>query len=51
MKALGTGSAGLTKYTYREENRIGDRICYISGPTKLRSHFPNFRFTPAILNT
>jgi len=36
------------QYTYREENRIGDHICYISDLTKLRSHFPNFRLSYSI---
>lgn len=30
-------------YTYRDEPRIGDHICYISDLTKVRSHFPNWR--------
>jgi CDP-paratose 2-epimerase len=36
------------QYTYREENRIGDHICYISDLTKIRSHFPNFRLSYSI---
>jgi CDP-paratose 2-epimerase len=31
------------KYSVREENRIGDHICYISDLSKLRSHFPNWK--------
>jgi CDP-paratose 2-epimerase len=30
-------------YQYREENRIGDHICYISDLSKIRSHFPDWR--------
>lgn len=33
------------QYTYRNENRAGDHICYISGLTKLQTHFPNFRLS------
>lgn len=36
------------RFTYREENRLGDHICYISDLTKLRSHFPNFRLSYSI---
>lgn len=31
------------QYEYRETNRAGDHICYISDLTKLRSHFPGWR--------
>jgi CDP-paratose 2-epimerase len=31
------------KYSLREENRVGDHICYISDLTKVREHFPNWR--------
>ena len=27
-------------YTYNDQSRIGDHICYISDLTKIRSHFP-----------
>jgi CDP-paratose 2-epimerase len=31
------------RYTYRDTNRIGDHICYISDLSKLRAHFPNWK--------
>ena len=31
------------KYTFREENRVGDHICYISDLTKVRTHFPEWK--------
>jgi len=31
------------RYSYKETNRIGDHICYISDLSKLRAHFPNWR--------
>ncbi|HUK18798.1 MAG TPA: NAD-dependent epimerase/dehydratase family protein [Bryobacteraceae bacterium] len=31
------------KHSYRETNRTGDHICYISDLSKLRSHFPNWK--------
>src|SRR5262249_53247149 len=31
------------KYGYKEANRIGDHICYISDLTKIRQHFPNWK--------
>jgi CDP-paratose 2-epimerase len=30
------------RYEYRDTNRIGDHICYISDLTKIKSHFPNW---------
>jgi len=30
-------------YEYRDLNRTGDHLCYISDLTKLRSHFPEWR--------
>jgi CDP-paratose 2-epimerase len=30
------------EYTYQEQHRIGDHICYISDLTKLREHFPTW---------
>ncbi|HLK46800.1 MAG TPA: NAD-dependent epimerase/dehydratase family protein [Bryobacteraceae bacterium] len=40
-------------YEYRESNRAGDHICYISDLSKLKAHFPNWRMEydiPAILS-
>jgi CDP-paratose 2-epimerase len=31
------------EYTYQEQQRIGDHICYISDLTKLRAHFPSWK--------
>jgi CDP-paratose 2-epimerase len=30
------------RYTYKDMNRTGDHICYISDLRKLRSHFPHW---------
>jgi CDP-paratose 2-epimerase len=30
-------------WTYKESNRIGDHVCYISDLSKVRSHFPGWR--------
>jgi CDP-paratose 2-epimerase len=38
-------------YSYADQNRTGDHICYISDLTKIKSHFPNWRLSydlPAI---
>lgn len=36
-------SMGYTlRYSYKNENRIGDHICYISDLTKVKSHFPDW---------
>lgn len=36
------------QYTYQEQNRIGDHICYISDLRKLHSHFPDWRITRSL---
>jgi len=36
------------QYTYQEQNRIGDHICYISDLRKLHSHFPAWRITRSL---
>jgi len=33
------------RYTYVEENRIGDHICYYSDLRKIKSHFPGWEIT------
>lgn len=30
-------------YQYKDSNRIGDHICYISDLSKIRNHYPNWR--------
>lgn len=35
-------------WTYVEQNRIGDHICYISDLRKLRAHFPNWNITRSL---
>jgi CDP-paratose 2-epimerase len=30
-------------WKYKDENRVGDHICYISDLTKLRAHYPNWK--------
>jgi CDP-paratose 2-epimerase len=41
---------GVT-YTYDEQNRIGDHICYISDLRKLQSHFPEWSITCTLPQT
>ena len=31
------------KYVYKDANRVGDHICYISDLTKIHQHFPNWK--------
>jgi CDP-paratose 2-epimerase len=31
------------KHSYKDENRVGDHICYISDLTKIYQHFPNWK--------
>jgi CDP-paratose 2-epimerase len=39
------------KYSYLEENRIGDHICYISDLSKIKEDFPNWRITKNLKTT
>ncbi len=32
-------------YTYTDQNRVGDHICYISDLSKMRAHFPSWDIT------
>jgi len=36
------------KWTYDEQNRIGDHICYISNLAKLKSHYPKWSVTRSL---
>ncbi len=38
-------------YTYVDENRIGDHICYISDLSKMREHYPNWNITVSLEET
>lgn len=35
-------------WSYTDENRIGDHICYISDLSKLKSHYPNWDITKSL---
>lgn len=39
------------KYTYVEQNRIGDHICYYSDLTKMRTHYPKWDITQSLEST
>ncbi|MBN1654411.1 MAG: NAD-dependent epimerase/dehydratase family protein [Deltaproteobacteria bacterium] len=36
------------KWSYQEQNRIGDHICYISNLSKLKSHYPEWDITRSL---
>ncbi len=38
-------------YTYVNENRLGDHICYISDLTKMKAHYPNWDITISLEET
>ena len=38
-------------YSYLDENRIGDHICYISNLAKMRDHYPNWDITVSLEET
>ncbi len=42
IKMCEDASGKKLSYTYSEQNRIGDHICYISDLTKMRQHFPKW---------
>ena len=44
-----TGKA--QKYTYVDENRIGDHICYYSDLRKMRAHYPDWDITQSLTET
>jgi len=44
-----TGNAQV--YSYVNENRIGDHICYISNLDKMRQHYPNWDITVSLEDT
>ena len=35
-------------YEYKDENRIGDHICYYSDLRKMKSHYPNWTITKSL---
>jgi len=39
------------KYTYVDENRIGDHICYYSDLRKMKAHYPNWDITKSLEDT
>jgi len=48
-------AAGITGkqqvFTYLDENRIGDHICYYSDLTKMREHYPNWDISIGLVET
>ena len=38
-------------YTYVDENRIGDHICYISNLAKMKAHYPSWDITVSLQET
>ena len=48
LEAIAAAEAATGKkmsYTYVDQNRAGDHICYISDLTKIKSHFPGWDIT------
>jgi len=39
------------RYTYLEDNRIGDHICYYSDLSKMKNHYPNWDITISLKET
>ncbi len=42
MKMIEDCCGKKANYTYTDQNRVGDHICYISDLSKMRSHFPDW---------
>ena len=38
-------------YSFKQKNRVGDHICYISDISKLRKHYPNWKITKSLKDT
>jgi CDP-paratose 2-epimerase len=38
------------KWTYVDENRIGDHICYYSDLRKMKSHYPGWSISKTLNN-
>jgi CDP-paratose 2-epimerase len=38
-------------YTYLDQNRIGDHICYYSDLRKMKAHYPNWSITKTVEET
>lgn len=41
-------SGNKMRYTYSEENRIGDHICYISNLDKMKAHYPQWQISKSL---
>jgi len=49
---IAAGFSGKNQiYTYVDENRIGDHICYISDLSKMRTHYPSWDITISLEET
>ncbi len=44
-----TGQAQV--YSYVDQNRVGDHICYYSDLRKMRSHYPGWDITKSLTQT
>ena len=44
-------SGQAMKFTYMDENRIGDHICYYSDLSKMRTHYPDWNITVSLEET
>lgn len=44
-------SGKKSKYTYVDENRIGDHICYYSDLRKMKKHYPNWTISISLHDT
>jgi len=44
-------SGKAQRYSYVDENRIGDHICYISNLSKMRAHYPQWEITVSLEET
>ena len=45
IELINSVSKKKLNYTYTEENRKGDHICYYSDLTKLKNDYPQFKIT------
>jgi CDP-paratose 2-epimerase len=48
LSAAETLTGKKAQWTYKDENRKGDHICYISDLTKLKAHFPKWSISKSL---
>ena len=51
FKLIESISGNPMKFSYVDQNRIGDHVCYISNLEKIKSHYPDWNITKSLRTT